>query len=634
MNSLRKAAGLLCVSMLAAVALFSNAAFGGDKAFTLNMAVSPPALSPASVTAKFTNQGNSSFNSLTLDAPAGIEIVGTPTATRGVASIVTTGSGNRVQVLNINLPAGSGQFVTLTLTARRTSTTCGATTGNWTGQPWTGSGLTGNTFGLVSPSTVSTTISVGCMSFSSQPADALTNAVITSTNYNNPAGNPVQVSLTPVPVAGTSVSLASSCTSGGLALGSTNAATTSANGVAIFSSLASSSIGSGCTLTATATGFQSATSNAFRVASPSLAFGIQPNTTLSGALITSTPYNNPAGSFVSVKLLLDGSLTSSFDGTTVTIDTMGGSCVDPSSGVSATVVGGVATFSQLKTLMSSPSSCTLTASVLTIYPQFGSVSSNSFSVTPSNGTLVCQGQQGTSTFKDGPGTIAGNRGASNKDGSTCVAVVYGVTGLVSNTDKVVSLKWDTALQPYAAFSYMVTWNPTPVDPTTGMPPTSRRTKVAWDVDAMNNPQYVYGVGCLSPNLPASYGTVTASVGQSDTTISASLAGTPSSLPFPIVIGTERMSVTGVSGSTFTVSRGDGGTGATSHPAGAAVMSTPLPIDNNPTMAPPNASTPNPYLGKQAHMCIQFEGFMTVSPGFVQFKTNIFDIGDGLVSFDE
>jgi hypothetical protein len=104
-----------------------------------------------------------------------------------------------------------------------------------------------------------------------------------------------------------------------------------------------------------------------------------------------------------------------------------------------------------------------------------------------------------------------------------------------------------------------------------------------------------------------------------------------------VIGTERMMVQSVSGTTFTLvtgSRGAGGTTAAAHGTGAPVMSTPLPIDNNPYMAPPApANTPNPYLGKQAQMCIQMEGFMSYSPGMVQFMTNIFDIGDGWVSYD-
>ena len=192
MNSLRKVLSFLMVLTFAVLALPASA--DDDKKFSLNMAVTPPALSPATVTAKFTNQNNSSFNSLTLNAPAGLEITGTPTATRGTASIVSTGSGNRVKVININLPAGTGQFVTLTLTVKRTSTGCGNTTGNWTGQPWSGSGLNGSKFDIASSSSnTSTTISGGCMSFLANPANALVGAVITDSPYST-AGNAVRVS--------------------------------------------------------------------------------------------------------------------------------------------------------------------------------------------------------------------------------------------------------------------------------------------------------------------------------------------------------------------------------------------------------------------------------------------------------
>ena len=64
MSDLCRFVRLLMVATFLVSGLSSQAAFGADKTFTLNMAVTPPAMSPAAVTATFTNQGNSSFNSL------------------------------------------------------------------------------------------------------------------------------------------------------------------------------------------------------------------------------------------------------------------------------------------------------------------------------------------------------------------------------------------------------------------------------------------------------------------------------------------------------------------------------------------------------------------------------------------
>ena len=104
---------------------------------------------------------------------------------------------------------------------------------------------------------------------------------------------------------------------------------------------------------------------------------------------------------------------------------------------------------------------------------------------------------------------------------------------------------------------------------------------------------------------------------------------PSTAPFDIVIDNERMTVTALqTGTSWTVLRHVGGTTQTTHSAGAAVMSTPLPIDRNPFM--PDGHTVNPYQNQQAHMCIRYEGFMAAGPGRVQFTTSVFDIGDGFI----
>jgi len=116
-------------------------------------------------------------------------------------------------------------------------------------------------------------------------------------------------------------------------------------------------------------------------------------------------------------------------------------------------------------------------------------------------------------------------------------------------------------------------------------------------------------------LPQPFGVLSNSANQNTTTIKVNtspqnaILPTPAA-PFDIVIGTERMHVTNVQGTTWTVERHTGLTAADNHPAGAKVMSTPLPLlpasgfqatlaDNTPLVP-----APSPYtFGKQAQVCI-------------------------------
>ena len=654
MNSLRKTVGFLMVLMLAGFAFTSNAVFGANKTFTLDMAVAPPGTSPATVTAKFTNTGSSSFNSLSLDAPAGFEIIGTPTATRGQASLVSTGSGNRAKVVSINLPAGSGQFVTLTLTVKTTAT-CGATTGNWVGTPYEGSQLTGSTFGLVPPSTTSTTISVGCMSFLKNPANALVNTKITDSPYNT-AGNSVQVSLTPAPVASTSVTLASSCTNGGLTLGASNSATTS-SGVATFSSLASSTGGSVCTLTASATGYASASSTPFKVILPTLVFTNTPNNALAGVVITNTSFNTPQGKPVQVLLQIDGAAPPS--GSSAVLVTMSSTCSGIGGNTASTGSDGTATFSALN-IATAAQGCTLTANALS--NAVSSAPSNSFGIAPfaPQAQVACGAQIPTTyTFPplnpnlgpNDPGYVLVTRGQWNAKGETCALVPFQFSNNVLVDDTLIQ-KWDTSSQPSAAFLYMVNSKVKTGTPVFAPP------KVAWEFDSSGNPiNKLDSLKCLTSDLPKPYGRLTSQLAAGVTMYTLDRSDPQpvngwKALPapgvtFPLYLDTERMNAQVQSGLTLMLVRGQAGTtqttaGVAHNPRGADTtndatddnlfLSTPLPVDPR----PPGDGTggTSPYSGKPAQMCWATYGLQAYDAGtgvdsYFQI-TDLFDFGDGFM----
>ncbi len=166
MNGIRKILFLITAITMTALAVLPGAAFAADKTYTLNM--SSTGASPATVTALFNNKGNSSFNSLTLSVPAGYTLTGTPTASRGVV----TYSGGVVTVLNINLPTGSGQTLTVNMPGVVAGTgSCGSgISANWTAVLWTGSTLSGSNFLKVNPSNTTTTIAPLCYTVSGSTA--------------------------------------------------------------------------------------------------------------------------------------------------------------------------------------------------------------------------------------------------------------------------------------------------------------------------------------------------------------------------------------------------------------------------------------------------------------------------------
>ena len=131
-----------------------------------------------------------------------------------------------------------------------------------------------------------------------------------------------------------------------------------------------------------------------------------------------------------------------------------------------------------------------------------------FNIAASLGVLDCvgnpNGQPAAFNGTNGTTAVAGNRG-NNKDGSVCKLVAYDLTFL---GDRELVFVWDTTNQPNAAFAYSIDWKPEFVDPATGLP---KRTKLPWTMTGIT-PNYVVGRTCLSPTLPAAYGTLNVTIG--------------------------------------------------------------------------------------------------------------------------
>jgi len=630
MKAMRRVVWLVAGVLLATFAT-PGFADGDDEKFKVVISSLTSITGVQSVTATITNVSDDDrIKSFKIYAPSNATLgsaVGSSPLIPAANVSVTPGLNGLVAVKSISLGRNASVVLTMSVTYP-TSAACGSTNFDWQAKAWSESNFSDDQFSLDRSSVLRQAWSVNCtMLFNNQPQNAVSGALITNqpyggTPFTSPAvGSPIQVKLTiggnNAPD-GTSVTLSSTCSL-------SNAVANTVSGVATFGQLTSAP-GSSCKLTAAASGFASVTTPlSFRVSAPSMQFVVQPADALDGAIITSKPYNNPKGEFVKVQLLLDGSSANWPNGFTPKISMSATTCA-PLNFSSVVSGNGVAIFSAL-TGSASPNGgagCVLTAS------GFGTpVNSVPFNVTAKTATVACppQESQYVSTFQSADLAASGSRGSMNKEGTSCTPVSIAFDSTVVGGPNFVRLRWDTASQPNAAFKYDVQWHPIAVDPVTGMPPVTRRTKVAWDVDGSGNPIFVFANACLSQDFPKQYATLQAD-GGTTLTISAP-TGVPATAPFDIVIDNERMTVTaGQTGTSWTVVRAVGGTTQTTHSAGAAVMSTPLPIDRNPFK--PDGVTVNPYKDKQAHMCIRYEGFMAFGPGRVQFTTSVFDIGDGFI----
>jgi hypothetical protein len=222
-------------------------------------------------------------------------------------------------------------------------------------------------------------------------------------------------------------------------------------------------------------------------------------------------------------------------------------------------------------------------------------------VRPADGILDCTD---TVTVND----VELYRG-QNKDGSTCVEVGYTLDRSGSSgTGTTVELLWDTTLQPYATFKVTALWDPEP-----DTYPVSRVTRI----DTGTGLHTI--LWCDRTDWGA-IGTIADAGGISATatSITVSETATPPTLPFDIVIGTERMTVSARSGSgpyTYTVTRHVGGTTAAAHPFGATVSTTVFPIDSS---------------GKVDPGCLLSETSTVYSPTQVQATSVMWFEGDILM----
>jgi len=190
-----------------------------------------------------------------------------------------------------------------------------------------------------------------------------------------------------------------------------------------------------------------------------------------------------------------------------------------------------------------------------------------------------------------PTYVSGIRGDYNKDGSTCSTIDYTATNTLP-TQKLFRFEWDRS-EPTATFRYTLNF-PAPV-----MPFIAWLSNTAGFVDVAAQPCLV--TQFAPNNLPAPYGTLAQAVNSNKSKIQVNVTNAPAiPLSFPIIVDSERMQVTAL-GNTWTVQRGQGGTTASPHAAGAPVMSTPRPLLTGPFDSTQSAA--GYVVGNQAHGCI-------------------------------
>jgi hypothetical protein len=255
------------------------------------------------------------------------------------------------------------------------------------------------------------------------------------------------------------------------------------------------------------------------------------------------------------------------------------------------------------------------------------------------------------------------RGPYNSDGMCGAGSTFYASNKLLTARGQVHFRWPvgSADQPLAVWTYEVVSANSTVPKLAWLNNDGSKVSAAFPdptVQPAQQPAYLDGsiLQCKTTNgqlgiLPAPYGALSANANINTSTIKVNTSPqnavlpTPSATPFDIVIGTERMQVTAIQGTTWTVTRPTGGTPASSHSSGSKVMSTPLPLlpdapipptapfkatlaDGTVLDAPTYAAAPLPYaFGKQAQMCIVGSPSLN-SDG--TYSTKIIDQSDGWV----
>lgn len=234
--------------------------------------------------------------------------------------------------------------------------------------------------------------------------------------------------------------------------------------------------------------------------------------------------------------------------------------------------------------------------------------------------------------------LFGNHGTYNEDG-TCGSVTYFVSNMLLTTNQV-HFRWPATgagAQPNAAFLYNLVANSASVPQVGWKNPGGTLANTG---DGTANPVYIDPVQCLSGQLPAPYGVLQQSASATDTQLKVNTSPQrgavlpqPTTFPTPIVIGSERMNLLAIGGSTWTVERAQGNTAADTHSPGSSVMSTPLSLLLNPpatgTLANGQTVT-SPYaLNDVARMCIVAGSPFANGDG--SYTSTFIDINDGWVT---
>jgi len=243
------------------------------------------------------------------------------------------------------------------------------------------------------------------------------------------------------------------------------------------------------------------------------------------------------------------------------------------------------------------------------------------------------------------GSVFTTRGL-NKDGSgltsdgatgpACAALDYFASDTAGNntglSEDLVHFRWDqSGAFASASFLYTIFYAAVPPNPIrVGWLDQNGHLAVGPGVD-QNSVVAIDAPTCLGGTnaaLPSPLGKLTADIDDNSTTLKATFSHPPVPFPFPIVVGSERMNVTGPGQNVFTwkVQRGALLTTPAAHASDAVIMSTPLP-------AIPEGA-PAPYVaGGQAQMCV-VDGTVEYHQGengpVFRYSKQIIDIGDGWV----